>query len=135
MDYESILNEGIKKLPKSTQSSERFKMPKVHGHVEGNKTIITNFFDIAKAFNRKPENLLKFLQRELASPATEDNKRIIFTRKLSSALINQKIELYAKIYVVCPQCNKPDSELVKEDNTQKIKCLACGAKTPVKSKV
>lgn len=133
--YEELLQKAKEKLPKVESKKERFEIPKVKGHVEGNKTIITNFFNICDEFNRQPEQLLKYLQRELATPTDIDNKRLILKRKLSSKLINEKIEQYAKTFVLCPVCNKPDTKLIEEEDRLFIRCMACGAKNTVRSKI
>jgi translation initiation factor 2 subunit 2 len=136
MDYKHLLERGRKNLPeKSTQSSERFEMPKVKGHVEGNKTVVINFSQIVSTLNREQDHLLKFLQRELATPAQIDGQRLIFGRKLSSGLINSKIEVYAKTFVLCKECGKPDTKIIKEGDFKFVKCAACGAKHALKGKV
>jgi translation initiation factor 2 subunit 2 len=131
-NYEKMLESGIKNLPESTSSGERFEMPKVQGHIEGNKTIINNFSQIADILRREPEHLLKFLQRELAAPGILKEGRLILGRKISSAQINEKIEKYAKSFVICKECGKPDTQLLKEDSVTVIKCTACGAKHPAR---
>lgn len=135
MDYEKLLEKGLKNLPESTQKSERFEIPKVKGHIQGNKTIITNFQQIAKALHREPEHLLKFLLRELATPGQIDKQRLTFNRKIKSAQINQKIDQYTKLFVLCHECKKPDTQLVKEGRISSIKCMACGAKHPIRAKI
>ena len=62
-----MLKLAKEKLPKVQSKSERFVVPKVQGHVEGNKTIIINIFTLADLFARPPEHMLKYLQRELAT--------------------------------------------------------------------
>ncbi|MBI4447974.1 translation initiation factor IF-2 subunit beta, partial [Candidatus Woesearchaeota archaeon] len=122
------------KLPKiAPTASERFEIPRVTGHVEGFKTIITNFSAICSTFRREPAHLLKFLQRELATPATIDGPRLVLGRKLPSSLINSKVEQYANTFVLCQECKKPDTQLIKEGESLTIKCTACGAKKPVKA--
>ncbi|MCX8172587.1 MAG: translation initiation factor IF-2 subunit beta, partial [Archaeoglobaceae archaeon] len=32
----------------------------------------------------------------------------------------------------CKECNAPDTELIKEERVLFLRCLACGAKQPVK---
>ena len=109
--YEEMLNLGLEKLPESTKKKERFEIPKAKGHVEGNKTIITNFFQIASAFQREPDHLLKFLLKELATPGSLHESRLILGRKITSSQINEKIERYAKVYVLCYECGKPDTKV------------------------
>ncbi len=136
MNYEEMLEKAYKEMPDiSVKSNERFEIPKVRGHIEGNKTIISNFLQIAKTLNRNPKHLLKFLQRELATPATIQNDLLILGSRVSSGKINQKIEEYAKLFVICPECGKPDTVLIKEKGVLMLKCQACGAKHPVRTKI
>ena len=62
-------------------------------------------------------------------------KNLILGRKLSATMINEKINKYARIYVLCSECGKPDTKIIKEGNVNSLKCLACGAKHPIKSKI
>ena len=135
MQYEELLKKGFEKLPKKFEKIERFEMPKVAGLIEGNKTIITNFYQVADILHRAPEHLLKFLLRELATPGNLEKNRLILGRKISSAIINEKIEMYAKTFVLCPECKKPDTQLIRENKILMIKCAACGAKHPVRAKI
>ena len=48
--YEKLLEKAKANLPEIKQTTERFEMPKAKGHVQGNKTIISNFADIVKTF-------------------------------------------------------------------------------------
>jgi len=129
-----MLEKAKEKLPEVASSGQRFEIPKVKGHVEGNKTIIINFYHIADILNRKPEQLLKYLQRELATPSHFEEKRLIFGSKLTSAMINAKIKKYTQEFVICDKCGKPDTQLIDENGLVK-KCLACGAKSKVKTKI
>lgn len=134
-DYKEMLKLAKSKLPATALKIERFEIPKVTGHIQGSKTVITNFTDIANTFRRDPQHLLKYLQRELATPAEIDGPRLVLGRKINSPMINMKIEQYAKTFVLCPQCGKPDTEIVKEGVIHVMKCTACGAKHPIKAKV
>lgn len=135
MDYEKILDEGLKNLPKGIKKTERFEIPKVKGHIEGNKTIIINFNQIVSVLRREPEHLLKFLLRELATPGGMEDNRLVLGRKISSSQINEKIEAYAKVFVLCKSCGKPDTNIHKEDNKQMLKCTACGERSVISSKI
>ncbi len=134
-DYQKLLKAAKEKLPEMKGTGQRFEIPKVTGHVEGNKTIITNFASMVSIFHRDADHLLKYLQRELATPAVIDGPRLVLGRKLSSQLINTKIENYAKDFVLCKECGKPDTKIIKEDRILSLKCTACGAKQPIRSKI
>lgn len=136
MNYEELLKRARENLPKSLLNKERFEIMKVTGRVEGSKTIITNFNQICSSFSREPDHLLKYLQRELATPAFIDGPRLILKRKLASELINSKIQQYAEEFVLCSECGKPDTKLTREDGKALyIKCMACGAKHPIKANI
>lgn len=134
MGYEELLESAYKKLPHVDKAVERFEVPKVIGHIQGNKTIITNFFKVADILGRESNHLLKYLLRELATPGVIDGQRLVLGRKIASKLINDKIEQYTNDFVLCPECKKPDTILKKEERVLTIKCMACGAKHTVKSK-
>ncbi|MBW3012680.1 translation initiation factor IF-2 subunit beta [Candidatus Woesearchaeota archaeon] len=130
--YENLLKKAREELPESVFIKERFEIPKVKGFIQGNNTIVVNFVQIAKTLGREPEHLLKFVLKEIAAPGKLDGQRLIVGSKISASLINQKIKLYTDTYVLCPECGKPDTKLIKEKNVSSLKCAACGSKHPVR---
>ena len=133
--YEELLEQAYKKLKPIEKSRERFEIPKIEGHLEGTKTILTNFSQISSYLRRGPDHLLKFLQKESATSGYIKNGRVILQRNISSQKINEKIQEYAKEFVICKQCGKPDTELIKEKGFLVLRCLACGAKHSVKARI
>lgn len=134
-NYEELLEEAYKKTKQIDSSNDRFEIPKIEGHFEGRKTILTNFFQIVSHIRRKQEHFQKFILRELATSGHIEGDRLILNNKIPSAKINSKIEDYVKEFVLCKECKKPDTELIKEDRLTFIHCLACGAKHSVRSKI
>ncbi|MEA3430449.1 MAG: translation initiation factor IF-2 subunit beta [Nanoarchaeota archaeon] len=132
MDYKKMLEKARKELPESVLVKERFEIPKVRGHLQGNKTVISNFFQIADLFRRKPEHIIKFLSKELATPITRKGNLMILGSKFAASTINEKISKYAKEFVLCFDCGKPDTKIIIENNATFLRCLACGAKYPIK---
>jgi len=135
MDYESMLERGKKKLPETTVSTERFVVPNVTGHLEGNKTVISNFLQIASILRRNPEHVLKYISRETAAKGEIKKQLLMFNTKLPSQKINEKIQQYVDEFVICKECGKPDTKLTKEGIVTFMRCQACGAKHSVKSKI
>jgi translation initiation factor 2 subunit 2 len=134
-EYEQLLEEVYEKVKKPETSRERFEIPRAEGHIEGKKTVITNFSQMVSYMRRKPEHFLKFMLKELASPGQAEGERLVLNMKVPSSKINQKIEQYAREFVLCRECGKPDTEFVKQDRLVFIHCLACGAKHPVRAKI
>ncbi|MBD3249269.1 translation initiation factor IF-2 subunit beta [Candidatus Woesearchaeota archaeon] len=132
MDYKKLLEKARKELPEDLKKSERFKVPAVKGHIEGNKTVINNFGQIANVLGRDKSHLLKFVLKELAAPGDLKNNTLIIKRRINSELVNEKIQKYAKEFVTCTECDKPDTKIVKKGNVTYLKCLACGASHPIR---
>ena len=74
---------------------------------------------------------MKFLLKELATKGEIEGQKANFQGVFSNHVINSKIETYVKIYVLCPECGKPDTKTIKEDRQNFVKCEACGARHPV----
>lgn len=130
--YENLLEQAYKKVKVVKTGGERFEIPKVEGQVSGKNTIITNITQIAAYLRRPIDFFVKFLLKELAVSGKMDSDRLILNTKLNSQKVNEKIQRYAKEFVICPECKKPDTEIKAEKGIKFKHCLACGAKSPVR---
>jgi translation initiation factor 2 subunit 2 len=133
-DYETLLDSAKAQLPQDEETANRFEIPKVKGHIEGNKTIVSNFIAIAQVLGRKPEHFLKYILKELATPGEIYKQAAIFKAKVPASKINDKIKEYSELFVICKECQKPDTKISKEGNVYFVKCQACGARYSVYSK-
>jgi len=131
-----MLKRGLEKIPKSVKEADRFEIPNIVGYLEGNKTILSNFIQIANTLERKPEHMLKYILRELAAKGEIRNSGlVVINSKVSSSRINEKIRQYAKEFVICHECGKPDTKIIKEGQITFLRCMACGAKYPIRGKI
>lgn len=128
-----MLGRGVEQIPDSAKKGERFEIPKAKGHIQGSKTVVTNFQQICKTLGRDSQHILKFILRELATPAESKGTNVVFGSKVSASRVNEAIIKYANTYVLCKTCGKPDTKIVKKDRIDYIKCMACGAQSPIKS--
>ena len=135
MEYEALLDRAKEQLPDDVTEGQRFNIPKVKGHVQGQRTVINNWFEIAKALDRKPEHLLKYVQKESATPGEIIKQAVIFGSKLPAGKINEKISQYADEFVFCAACGKPETKLSKDAGVIIMTCQACGARNSVKSRI
>lgn len=126
-----MLDRAYENMPKMVFDKKRFEVPKALTAIEGNKTIVKNFSEICDTLNRDAAHLLKFLGREMGAAGRRDGSRVIFVGRFGSPTLNQKIAKYTKTYVVCPVCDKPDTKLTRIDRILVMKCMACGATSPV----
>ncbi len=135
-EYKKLLESVRKELPEHVFQKARFELPKAKGHIQGNRTVISNFLQIADTLRREPENMLKFVLRELASPGEiKKSGSVIIGSKVPASRINEKIKQYASSYVFCYECGKPDTKIEKEGDFSFLKCTACGARHVIKSKI
>ena len=44
------------------------------------------------------------------------------------------IKSYVEDYVICSECGKPDTRLVKDDRVMLLRCDACGSHRPVRKR-
>ncbi|MEM5798068.1 MAG: translation initiation factor IF-2 subunit beta [Candidatus Aenigmatarchaeota archaeon] len=130
-EYQELLKEVLSAIPKKAETKERFEIPKASIQTSGAKTIITNFLDIAGMLRRPKEHILKFMLKELATKGEIVNQRLVVLGNFSLDTVNKKIELYVKKYVICKECGKPDTRLIKERGYEFIVCEACGARHSV----
>ena len=92
--YEDLLERAIDQLPPEVFEHKRFKIPKAYSDIQGNRTFIKNFKDVAEGLNRDPQHLLKFLMRELGTAGNIEGQRAILQGKFTHYLINERIEDY-----------------------------------------
>jgi len=134
MDYAAMLKKARSEMPESVFVKERFEIPKISGHIQGNKTVITNFSQITSSLHRPLEHVLKYVLKELGTPGVIKGTTLIIGTKLPASRLNAKIRQYANEFVLCNECGKPDTKVEKEGNLQFLKCTACGARNTIKSK-
>ena len=133
--YEEMLKKAQADMPEDVGKGERFEIPKARGHIQGNKTIISNFLQIAQTFRRPPEHLLKYVNRELAALGEIKKNVVIFNTKMPASRFNEKVISYADSFIICKTCGKPDTKLSKEAGITILKCQACGSRYSVSSKI
>jgi len=134
MSYDELLERGYSLLPKRRKRSqgERFVLPPLEVSKVGKKVYIHNFKEVADLLNRDPPVLLRFILREIALPGVYENGVAVIHGEVSPQTLNKLLERFFNEYVKCPVCNAPDTFLVKEKKFMYIKCMACGAVSPVK---
>jgi translation initiation factor 2 subunit 2 len=134
LDYKKLLKKVIDSTPKKEVIEDRFKLPKAEIFYEGNTTVIKNFDKISDAVNRESDLILKFLLGGLGTAGELDGSRIVFQGKIPAKSIQDKLKEYIDAYVICSECSRPDTHLVKQGRTTLIRCDACGAFRSVKSR-
>ena len=131
-EYEQLLKAAMERMPRKGAERKRFAVPQVVAFVQGNKTIIKNFSDIASALRRDERHLAKHLLKQLATPGAAEAGTLVLQRKVEQSMVQRKLDDYIREYVYCKVCGEPDTTLVREDRLTFVKCEACGARSPAK---
>ncbi|WXG42950.1 MAG: translation initiation factor IF-2 subunit beta [Promethearchaeati archaeon SRVP18_Atabeyarchaeia-1] len=131
-DYEHLLDRARSSVPEKLFAKDRFDVPLASIFPEGSRTFVLNFKEICDTLNRDPNQLMKFLLRELATSGLVEGNRAVFQGKFSDSTLNDLIKRYTKDYVLCPLCGQPDTTLKKEGRVTILVCDACGARNPVR---
>ncbi|HDP73537.1 MAG TPA: translation initiation factor IF-2 subunit beta [Candidatus Woesearchaeota archaeon] len=132
MEYKEALGRAFAKVPSKLKEHSRFEPKRFLSRIEGNKTVISNFSQVCSSLGRKPEHLLKFLQRELATPGEIKNSLLYLGTRIYSQRIDEKLDEYIEKFVMCHECKRPDSEIIKDKGLSFLVCHACGARRPVR---
>jgi translation initiation factor 2 subunit 2 len=133
-DYRKLLKNVLEDTSAKRVVEDRFKLPKIEIFYEGNTTVIKNFDKISDAVNRDPQLILKFLLGGVGTAGEMEGGRVVFQGKILAKQIQDKLKDYIDTYVMCSECNRPDTHLVKQGRNLLIRCDACGAFRSVKSK-
>ena len=126
-DYKELLKKVHSMTSSKSIDDDRFKLPKVDIFYEGNTTVLRNFDKIIGVLNRDGNHVLKFYLSSVGTAGEISKGRIIFQGKIPARMIQDKLNEYVDTYVICSECNRPDTHLVKKGRTILIRCDACGA--------
>lgn len=131
--YEELLKKAKKDTPTKDAKPERFEFPKFKSFMQGPKTVIPNFSEVARILHRNPKHLMKFILGETGSSGELSGQRLILKGRKNQRILDAKLESYINKFVLCQECGKPDTEIRDESGISRIKCKACSAKYTVRS--
>jgi len=110
----------------------RYKMPRLQAKVEGKgngiKTVIVNMVDIARALARPPTYVTKYFGCELGAQTQFDIKseRYIVNGCHEAGKMQDMLDGFIKKFVLCEQCENPETVLKVKKNMIGASCRACG---------
>jgi translation initiation factor 2 subunit 2 len=132
LDYGKLLERLYSKLPERRSPPPPDIPPLEVVHV-GVQTKVRNFKEVCDVIMRDPRICSRYLLKELAARGTIDESGVftIYSR-VSTQTINQLFKRFLDTYVKCRTCGSYQTELKRQGKVWIIRCLACGAETPVK---
>ena len=130
--YDKLLDKAYKELPDILKTHSRFEIPRVSSIVQGKTTIIP-LGELVKTINRDPEFLTKYFLKEFGTMGTQDGQRLVMKGQFRQPQIQEKFEAFLSEFVLCPECGRPDTQLLHEKRITFLKCEACGARHSLRS--
>ncbi|KRY37516.1 Eukaryotic translation initiation factor 5 [Trichinella spiralis] len=115
----------------------RYKMPRLLAKVEGKgngiKTVIANMPEIAKALHRPPTYTTKYFGCELGAQTQFDtkNERYIVNGDHDANKLQELLDGFIRKFVLCQQCENPETTLIVKGAKITLQCSACGHVTLV----
>lgn len=129
MSYDEHLDRAISESDASG-SAKRFSLPDPELRADGNFTLFENFQETTERLDREDDDVMQYLQSELGTAASIDESgRLRLTGSFKTRRVAEAVDEYAEAYVLCPECDLPDTKLVEEDGTTYRQCEACGERT------
>ena len=132
--YEALLNKAYENITETSGDEGRFTVPQARVFIEGKTTVLENFGDIASVLRREQDHFMKFLLGELGTSGKIDGNRAVFNGKFEVDQIRSLVAKYTEDYVICSECGKPDTRLVKDGRITLLRCDACGSHRPIRKR-
>ena len=132
MNYDDLLKRAKSQLESINVEHERFTIPELENQIQGKKTLLKNAGLVVKELKRDILHFMKFFIKETGLPATTDNSKIILNGIINSFKVSQIYKRYIEEFLLCKQCNKPETRIISEKGVVILKCDACGAMNPVR---
>jgi len=132
--YEALLDKAYENITETSGDEGRFTVPRAKVFVEGKTTVLENFADIASVLRRDQDHFMKFLLGELGTSGKIDGNRAVFNGKFEIEQIRSMVQKYTDDYVICSECGRPDTRLVKDGRIQLLRCDACGSHRPIRKR-
>ena len=132
-EYEKLMNRAFENMPNLSQENVDFKIPEADSIVQGSKTLLRNFSQIAEVARRDKKEIMNYLTKELGVHLMLEEGRLVISGKVNADELNSKIRKFFEMYVICKECHKPDTHTESvERGFATLVCEACGARYSVK---
>ena len=118
-------------MPPVVFEKKRFEVPRIKIVNEGKKAIWSNAQEISNYVKREIYDISKYISKDLGISFRVEGTRAVFMGRIGSLTIQKKFDKYVKDCIICSVCGKPDTKLEKIDRIKIMKCLACGASSPI----
>ncbi len=133
MNYDALLDKAIKELPDVLKEHSRFEKPAVDSIIQGKTTVVKNLGELAKAVGRDTDLLSKYLIKEMGTAGTHDAQFLTLKGVFRESQIQERFDAFLEEFVLCSECKRPDTKIMREERINFLVCEACGARRSIGS--
>lgn len=132
LDITYLIKRAYTLLKQEQKQKKSFVKPEITNH--NRKSYISNFIKFCDSINREPEELRKFINKEMSVDVSfisennlDDNNisGLKFNNQFKQIHIMNCITNYMKQYVICELCRSGNTEIKKIDRITFICCSSC----------
>jgi len=129
----SLISKNNPEMNPGEREQVKIQLPHV-ARIGTKKTLITNFNDISKSLHRYPEHIKDFMLCELGTTGSfNDKSQLVIRGVFKQTQIESIIKIYCKEYVICHECNSPNTILQKDIRLTFLQCDKCKSRYTVAS--
>ena len=130
LDY--LIKRAYTNLKREQKQKKSFVKPEIIN--QNRKSYITNFIKFCESIRREPEDIRKFLNKEMNAEVSFINENNLDENNISSLKFNNIykqshimncITNYMKQYVLCEICRSGETEIKKVDRINYMYCNYC----------
>ena len=140
LDLNYLIKRAYTLLKQEQKQKKSFIKPEITNH--NRKSYISNFIKFCQSINREPEEVRKFINKEMnvnVSFISENNldenniSGLKFNNQFKHTHIMNCITNYMKQYVICEICRSGNTEILKKDRINFIYCNSCKGERSINS--
>jgi translation initiation factor 2 subunit 2 len=96
------------------------------------KTYVRNFYQICSRMKKTDQEIKTFFEIELKTDITIDsNKMLIISGRFNQLGVENIFSKYVEQFMKCSECSSSNTEIIKENRINFMKCNSCFAKKSI----
>lgn len=120
-----------------TDPHYRYTMPPISIHHEGRgngqKTVLLNLKDVSDALDIPIELVIRYFGIELSAQCRQESEssRVIINGTFTNEQLQSTLNNFIDVFILCPNCGLPETNLCINKGKVRHKCKSCGAKEEI----
>jgi translation initiation factor 2 beta subunit (eIF-2beta)/eIF-5 len=109
-------------------------MPAIKTSKEKKKTICENILSVADSIYRTPNEIMKYFSIVFGCATSFSSERYMLNAPLTSEQLQDKLQEYIEIFILCEQCDLPETHYVFDKKLTK-RCYSCSHESIINHKL